>query len=795
MRKSKSTLKTISLLMVCLVCLFGKAYGVEPAVSKLPISSNKQISNVIADRFVEAMQRRNYTFLTEDKLESLRKEICEFAAKYQPIKLSLSDQEVLLCAIDQYVRDYFLNRGLDYPGDFLPNYDMEGAYLKFGDCVNTFKWKLWLALIRKPLTAEQLKKRQIQHDWLREFIAGVAIRPADWGPKGVAPRGIRRWALTHIEDQFANPLSLLCEPMTEKQFEVFKQLMKRSAVNGLSYTVTSIPVRVLGARAHGHADVERAYSYPFDIELPFEDKVRSIWGGGDGAGPHLAFASNAQFRGFDVFLGSHSVFDIVSGLWRVEPTVRDASLNTLITQWVREQDKGDIAYNDNSASLIVLRGAKMAELNVSNWFEADRLSNADLRKLIEGKGQTVISVKRLPPMNGPRQVGVNEPRFFIVVQNRDGRLAVMDLRSREFGQINLVSRLRGAVLAYLNAHPLPSEDEQPIPRAVDPVVLLKQGRRVQVPQNCRSFAQFLEKLAFQADTVATQSFMGRYGQRKRPPRIGIESGPAFEVLAAALDGTDISIEITQNGYWAFFEPGDKNKKHHYSASGGLFCKLEGFNRKADQPYIWALGRVLFEPAIRKNIASIQSTFTVAEAIDNRGKNVPIPKAETRWDSSTQIEIFLGKQQPPAKSIKKLRVKTAVAVATKWATFKIDRLDHSEPIVVEKDGVRIQLKPIQEIKWGRKQCWQIPIDIQRENITLDAKGMVLKDEVYFITNDGKKQQIGSTGTYLSGSHAKIAPRCDVDAFDPATTSLSITEPAAIEIVPFELTFHNIPIIQR
>jgi hypothetical protein len=72
---------------------------------------------------------------------------------------------------------------------------------------------------------------------------------------------------------------------------------------------------------------------------------------------------------------------------------------------------------------------------------ADRLSNAELRRLVAEHGLTATSVKRLPPMNGWRQLRVNEPRFFTVVQNCDERLAVMDLRSREFG-LNLVSRLR-----------------------------------------------------------------------------------------------------------------------------------------------------------------------------------------------------------------------------------------------------------------------------------------------------------------------------------------------------------------
>lgn len=404
-----------------------------------------KLADAIADRFISAMQNRNYSFLVEDKLESLRKEIYDFTAKYQPTQMPPAKQEALLASIDRYVSDYFLNRGFDFPGDFPRDFDMEGAYLKFQDQINTFKWKLWLAITRKPPSMEQLKQRQVQHDWLRKFIANVPIRPGDWRPVDVSPDDIRKWASAHLEQELADTLSLLYDPMTHSQFEVFKQWMKRSAANGLSNTVTDIPARVLGARAHNHADVEKAYSYPFDIELPFKDEVRSTWGGGGGAGTHLAFASNAQFRGRDVFLDSHGyrqVFDIVQGILQVSPEARDGATDKSIADWAKKQNKGDIDYNYMTTSLLALRGAKIAELKVANWFEADRVSNAELHKLITEYGRTTISVKQLPPMNGPRRVGVNEPRFFIVVQNSDGQLAVIDLRTREFGQLNFVSRLR-----------------------------------------------------------------------------------------------------------------------------------------------------------------------------------------------------------------------------------------------------------------------------------------------------------------------------------------------------------------
>jgi hypothetical protein len=397
---------------------------------------NKPFAEAIADCFVNAMRKRNYSFLTKDKFDSLRKDIRNFAAKYQPAHMPPDRRKALLAAIDRYIPDYFLNRP-----DFREEQEM--AYLKFPDQVQTFQWKLCLVLNRVPITPEQFERREAQHNWIREYIKTVPIRPGDGRPIGVSPHGVRKWASAYLEQEFTDPLSLLYDPMTRSQFEVFKQWMKRSAANGLSHTVANIPVRVLGARAHNHADVEKVYSYPFDIQLPFEDEVRSIWGGADG---HLTFASNAQFRGRGVFLDgrrdSRHVFDIVRGPLRVAPQVQDGDPDKLIAHWIQKHGKGDLAYNDSTVTLTALRGGKITELDVVNWFEADALSNGELRKLIAEKSQMSISVDRLPPANGPRIMKGDKRRFFIAVQTREKRLAVIDLKTREFGQIELYSRTR-----------------------------------------------------------------------------------------------------------------------------------------------------------------------------------------------------------------------------------------------------------------------------------------------------------------------------------------------------------------
>ncbi|GAG24728.1 unnamed protein product, partial [marine sediment metagenome] len=149
-------------------------------------------------------------------------------------------------------------------------------------------------------------------------------------------------------------------------------------------------------------------------------------------------------------------------------------------------------------------------------------------------------------------------------------------------------RFCGAVKAYLTTHPAEQHRRD---SKTNPVVLLRKGRQVEVPKKCRSFADFLEKVAYQADTIATGSFMGFHGERIRPPRFDLSSGSAFEILAAALDGKDVSMNITQDGYWEFNYSGDETRRVRYVGRGGLLYKFEEFICRPDREYIWLHPRI------------------------------------------------------------------------------------------------------------------------------------------------------------------------------------------------------------
>lgn len=406
----------------------GRPVSVESRDDDLPAQ--------IAEHFVGALARRDYSFIDEQNIDSMRKEIKAFAAEHYLSSFSRAERDELLAAVEQYVTDNFLNR------PDMQLYDEEGAYLKFADVVNTFKWQLWRTLRRSRLTAAQMSRRDSQRKWVRSFIAEVPIRPSDALPVGVAAVGVREWGNDYIERKFVDPLGLLYESMTDEQFEVFRKLMERSSANGFCSTVSDIRIRALRALAHHHADVEKAYEYPFDLQIPFDDEVRSIWGGGEGAGAHLVFASNAKFRGRYLLLSQgRNAFDVVHGVQEVVPTKRDEHPSELTGEWITKQGKGDIVYDDAAATVFTIRTAKMAKLDVVDWFGADAVNNGQLRECIRDSALSTISVADLPRMNGPRPTDRSRGRIFIAVQTHEGRLAVIALMEREFG-LSIYSRLR-----------------------------------------------------------------------------------------------------------------------------------------------------------------------------------------------------------------------------------------------------------------------------------------------------------------------------------------------------------------
>jgi hypothetical protein len=350
-------------------------------------------------------------------------------------------------------------------------------------------------------------------------------------------------------------------------------------------------------------------------------------------------------------------------------------------------------------------------------------------------------------------------------------------------------RFAGAVKSYLTSHPPKGKGWDA--GVDDPAGLLAKGTQLQAPKNCRNFTDFLNKLAYQADTIATGSFVSSPGQRMKPPKVDLISGSAFEILAAAIDNKDISMHTTQEGYWEFNYRGDETSRFRYIGTGGLMCKFEGCNRRADREHIWFHPSIFFDSAIKRDVVSVQWAVKVVEAVDDRGRKMPIPQAKPQWSPASYFVINLGKQNPPAKKISKLVIRTAAAVGIKWVEFEVKRLDHTKPAVFERDGVKVQVEPLEEN--GRRIFVQITKTGMRTRAFSNEK-ISLRGEYRLIGSDGSKISFGRSGSSCLSGEAKIGLHT-VSKFDPASTSLYIREPIEIEPVPLEFTFHDIPIVDR
>lgn len=356
-------------------------------------------------------------------------------------------------------------------------------------------------------------------------------------------------------------------------------------------------------------------------------------------------------------------------------------------------------------------------------------------------------------------------------------------------------RFIGAVKSYLASHPPKGIGWDP--GVVDPTALLREGKQVQVPKNCRNYTDFLDKLAYQADTIAIGSFVTSPGQRMKPPNVDLISGSAFEILAAAIDNKDISMHTTQEGYWELNYSGDETRRFRYIGVGSFLCKFEGFNRRADREYIWLHPRIFFDTAIERYVVSVQWAVKVVEAVDDRGRKMPIPQVKTQWGPAANFVINLGKQNPPAKKISKLVTRTVVAVGTKWAEFEVKRLDSTKPVVFERDGVKVQVGPVEETVSSTRR-WRIGVQVTRtgmETRALGSEKVSLRGEYRLIGGDGSEISFGRSGSSYSTGEAKIGLRITDSKFNPASTSLYIREPIEIEPVPLEFTFHDIPIVDR
>ena len=271
---------------------------------------------------------------------------------------------------------------------------------------------------------------------MRQYLTELLSRGNQEPPprEGIPGTEARTWALAELENAFADPIHLLSEPMSDDGFVKLQNRFKQFS-NGIAADFHDMEVAALTSRFVAKKDPAGRYGYMYPGELPFNDTVVSIWGNG----PSLCFASNADFRGHHGGLSASVGYDVVRCI-EVQRKPAQVQAVSESEAWLANEGRGELALDDST--LLAVRGAKIAKLPVSDWFNADKLSEDQLRTAIRREGRDQISVNQLPKMNGPHRGDRSEGEFFIVVQSREGRLAVINLHNYELGQVMFWCRPR-----------------------------------------------------------------------------------------------------------------------------------------------------------------------------------------------------------------------------------------------------------------------------------------------------------------------------------------------------------------
>jgi hypothetical protein len=377
----------------------------------------------LAGRFAVALERQELPALDAARIDAIRRDVAAFVAKHDSPNMAAPQRDALLGAIDAYVPLYFYRRNWTRPED------RDTSYLFFPDAVQTFKWKVWLALRRKALGAEELARRDAQREWMRETIR----RNEDDAPR-LIPQQLRA-----LEALFADALSpLFVEPMTDAEFDAFKA----SVAKGIDFARRNPPI--LGIEVPGvdvvgiliGGEISRRYSKYDAIETPFADRVTCVGWGNTGY-MTLSFASNVAFTGTGGSL-----------LPQTGRTLRIPFSQEELREWcvapeawrvgtpvLRHLPGGD--GESKVEGLKALKGMKLARLDATDWIAADAVSDEALRDLIAKRGTDFIP---LAADRGGREVG--SPRVFIGLLSDKNILSVLQVSYFHVGGVEMRARVR-----------------------------------------------------------------------------------------------------------------------------------------------------------------------------------------------------------------------------------------------------------------------------------------------------------------------------------------------------------------
>ena len=85
------------------VVILSQTHGVEIKNGRnVQVEGEGEKAEEIAGSFIKAIGKCNYSFLTEDKISGLRREIRDFAGQYLHGRMSYAELKTLIAAVEKY---------------------------------------------------------------------------------------------------------------------------------------------------------------------------------------------------------------------------------------------------------------------------------------------------------------------------------------------------------------------------------------------------------------------------------------------------------------------------------------------------------------------------------------------------------------------------------------------------------------------------------------------------------------------------------------------------------------------
>jgi hypothetical protein len=318
----------------------------------------------------------------------------------------------------------------------------EFFYLDFRERFDTLKWLLSEALISQTVSTEQVALRETQRNWMRQFLAGLSTPDLR----------DRYYQQQEFERLLADPLSVFFEqPLTDEQFAAFQARVQQNLrANWASHRLWHATLeQQLPDRLRSHPSGYRDW-IAFDYGWRFTDTFQPTL---HRSGPLLM---DVRSRG--------DVLDVVK-----QDTIQlgAPAKHSSLERWLRVQTTGDICFDSEAETLRGVRGAKLAPLNVSTWYAADRIRLAGLRQVLAKRGRSSISLKDFsqdaPGAASGRQANRNAP--LVLVQTKDGHVCVMKIEMWFPGGFMLAmdpQSRRGPFVIALHVRPRPLSPNPPL---------------------------------------------------------------------------------------------------------------------------------------------------------------------------------------------------------------------------------------------------------------------------------------------------------------------------------------------